>query len=249
MIARFQDRPSLSSFTAGLASLLVLAWVTLTGASAAPRSPSVPPVVDLDTDGDGLSDFHERHKYLTDPGSPDSDRDGVPDGDWSERREFAYTVRSIVQVVPPVTRDVLQDDYQDARILEQTDAYVELEVIHYPRNTVAEAIGPNPHWRRDYAGMERWLAPGPTANWDRAMREELIRRLAEDGIDIEALDDREVVERASKWLLRHAESIDGFTTFSTHFVDGEPRVHPGRPCRQNPEASGTSGSHPYLIGG
>lgn len=33
-----------------------------------------------DTDGDGLSDGDEVHKYHTDPLNPDTDRDGIPDG-------------------------------------------------------------------------------------------------------------------------------------------------------------------------
>ena len=40
--------------------------------------------LDLDTDGDGLSDFQEQHKYLTDPHRMDSDADGVLDGDQSK---------------------------------------------------------------------------------------------------------------------------------------------------------------------
>src|SRR6266850_5609269 len=108
-----------------LVSLLMLFALTATQAP------------DPDTDGDGLSDFQELHKYFTDPAKADTDGDGVPDGDWDERREFAYSVRSIVQVLAPVTGDVLCDDYQDARILERTGEVVELEVIHYPLNTVA----------------------------------------------------------------------------------------------------------------
>jgi len=34
---------------------------------------------DLDSDGDGLSDFHEVHKHFTDPTAADSDGDGVHD--------------------------------------------------------------------------------------------------------------------------------------------------------------------------
>ena len=51
-----------------------------------------------DTDKDGLSDFHEINKYLTNPAVADSDGDGIPDGDWKERREYQYTIRSVVQV-------------------------------------------------------------------------------------------------------------------------------------------------------
>ncbi|MBL8748972.1 MAG: hypothetical protein JNK78_07420 [Planctomycetes bacterium] len=43
-----------------------------------------------DADGDGLSDFAEMHKHLTDPAKADTDGDGVPDCDWRERREDDY---------------------------------------------------------------------------------------------------------------------------------------------------------------
>ena len=66
-----------------------------------------------DTDADGLSDFAEIHKYGTDPKKADSDQDGIDDGDWRERREYTYTVRSVVQVMKPVTIEYLNDDYQD----------------------------------------------------------------------------------------------------------------------------------------
>ncbi len=114
---------------------------------------------DADSDGDGLSDFQEIHKYRTDPGKFSTARDGVSDGDWQRRREFTYTIRSIVKVMPPVNPDCLNDDYQDARVLSQNDHFVELEVVHYPLNTNAEAIGGNPNWRRDASAMMAYLRP------------------------------------------------------------------------------------------
>ncbi len=86
-----------------------------------------------DSDKDGLSDFHESHKYGTDPNKSDSDGDGVADGDWHERREYAYCVRAVVHVMKPVTVEHLNDDFQDARVLDETDVHVELEVILYPK--------------------------------------------------------------------------------------------------------------------
>ena len=114
---------------ASVHSLLLLWPITLLAGTA-----------DRDTDGDGLSDFHEVHKHLTDPRRADSDGDGVPDGDWLERREYQYTVRTVVHVMKPVTIEYLTDYYQDARVLDETTDHVELEVIHYPFNTVADAI-------------------------------------------------------------------------------------------------------------
>ena len=183
--------------------------------------------LDLDSDGDGLSDFQERAKYFTDPAQADSDGDGVADGDWNERREFSYSVRTLVHVLPPVTRDVLNDDYQDARILLECPEYVELEVVHYPLNRVAEELAADPDWRNATAAMSEYLAPGPTANWDAAMRRELVARLKRDGIDVDTLDDKALVEQAAAWLVAHARSEDGFTTYCSTFESGSARVLAG----------------------
>ncbi|MEM7315006.1 MAG: hypothetical protein AAF497_17810 [Planctomycetota bacterium] len=118
-----------------------------------------PCFAELDSDSDGLSDFQERTKYLTDPANADSDGDGKPDGDWSERREYQYTVRSIVQVMRPVTLKFLNDDYQDIKLRKQTKDYIELEVVHYPFNRVATTITSDPNWRlqnRQNAELGQW---------------------------------------------------------------------------------------------
>ncbi len=182
---------------------------------------------DPDRDKDGLSDFQEVHKYRTDPARADSDGDGIQDGDWRERREFQITIRSVVQVMRPVTPDHLCDDYQDARVLDETADHVELEVIHYPYNTVASAIEGNRNWRRDAARMKEWTAPGPTADWTPELRKQLVAALREDGIDVESagLDDKKLVEQAARWLCQHAKHHDAFTTFVTAFdAQGRPFV-------------------------
>ncbi len=181
-----------------------------------------------DTDQDGLSDFAEKHKYLTDPNNPDTDGDGTPDGDWNERREYQYTIRSVVQVIRPVTIEFLSDHYQDAQVLDETDQYVELEVFHYPFNTVASAIRGNDDWRQATSQMKKWLQPGPSADWTPEMQADLERQLLGDGIDVNQLNDRQIVEQASKWLCDRTESTDGFTSFITAWdEDGKPYVPEG----------------------
>ena len=185
------------------------------------------PQADPDTDGDGLPDIQEKHKYFTNPHVADSDGDGVADSDWNERREFTYTLRTVVQVLPPVTPDALNDDYQDARILDDAGRYIELEVVHYPLNTVAQAIVFDADWRQTVKPMVEWTRPGLTSNWDQPMRDCLIAALKEAGIDALTLDDMTLVEKASRWVLEHARYEDGFSTFCSQFVDGQPRVFPG----------------------
>ncbi|MCZ6573951.1 MAG: hypothetical protein O7C98_12405, partial [Planctomycetota bacterium] len=183
---------------------------------------------DSDTDGDGLSDFQERHKYFTDPDKADSDGDGIPDGDADERREYTYTVRTVVQVMRPVDDPPVPDDYQDARVLERHEDWVKLEVIHYPLNTVAAGITADPKWRRSAQQMHEYLRPGLTSNWDEPMRAELLERMSRDGIVIARLTDKQLAERASAWLMRYARyEGDQFTGFFTHFPDGKPAVLPG----------------------
>lgn len=183
---------------------------------------------DKDTDKDGLSDFQETHKYFTDPRKADSDGDGTPDGDWNERREYTYTVRSILQVMAPYSIKEMNDDNQDARVLEERDGILEVEVVHYPLNTCTQAIEANPNWRRDSATMKEYIRPGVTTNWDREMKEALVAGLKEDGIDVTRLTDKEVVEKVSAWLMKRARFEDGFTTFAVVFRDGKPHVAPGQ---------------------
>ncbi len=216
-----------------LVVIAVLAWLVV-GTAAARAAP------DTDTDHDGLSDFQERHKYFTDPAKADSDGDGTPDGAWDERREYSYTIRTVVRVMRPVDESALSDDYQDARILEETPTWVKLEVVHYPFNTVAEALHADPDWREPTRAMTASLAPGKTSNWDAAMRESIVEGLRKVGIDPDTLDDRTLVERAVPWLLDHAKTDNGqFTAFFTSFPDGKPAVHPG--CEAGVEAYDRAG--------
>jgi hypothetical protein len=182
---------------------------------------------DPDSDGDGLPDFQEIHKYRTDPRKKDTAGQGVSDGDWQQRREHTYSVRAVVRVMPPYNLKALNDDYQDVRVRKETKDFVELEVVVYPFNSNAEAIKGNPNWQKDYAGMKEYLTPGVTTNWDEPMRKDLLRELAKDGIDTDKLTDKEVVEQVSRWLFKRSRHREMFCTFYTGFRGGKPEVLPG----------------------
>src|SRR5262245_21039367 len=180
-----------------------------------------------DSDGDGLSDFHEAHKYRTDPKKKDTAGKGVSDGDWKQRREFTYSVRAVLRVMPPYNLKAMTDDYQDVRLRAETKDYAELEVVSYPFNTNAETIHGNPTWQKDYAGMREYLEPGVTTNWDAQMQKDLVAAMAKDGIHPDRLTDQEVVEQVSRWLFAHSKYQYMFGTFFVHFPDGKPAVVPG----------------------
>jgi hypothetical protein len=203
----------------------VLWAVAVLGAAAAALDR--PMHADVDSDGDGLSDFQEVHKYFTDPKRRSTAGTGVSDGEWDERREFTYSVRTVVRVMPPYHLAAVNDDYQDARVRQETKDFVELEVISYPLNTNAEAITANPDWKRDYAGMTEYLRPGVTTNWDESMGKELLSELSQSGIDPNRLTDRELVEKVSGWLFRRCKYRPMFGTMFVGFAGDKPSVLPG----------------------
>jgi hypothetical protein len=212
-----------------LVVLLIAVPITWIGAPTSPVSarPGPGAETDPDSDGDGLADFHEVHKYRTNPNKKDTAGKGVSDGDWRQRREFTYSVRAVIRVMPPYNLKALNDDYQDVRVRKETKQFVELEVVLYPLNTNASAIKGNPNWKKDYAGMKEYLTPGITTNWDESMRKDLLRELAADGIDPDRLTDKEVVEQVSRWLFKRSRHRPMFCTFYVGFRDGKPEVLPG----------------------
>jgi hypothetical protein len=181
---------------------------------------------DVDTDRDGLSDFDELHKYFTDPKRADTDGDGIPDGDWDERREYAYSVRAVIDVMAPFDVATMNDDYQDVRVLERRPDLLEFEGVVYPFNTVADAIAPDPGWRKPKPELQPFLAPGTCCNWDAETKRQLEADLLKDGIDVAKLDDVAAVRKVSKWLNDRAAYDDSFTTFCVEFEKGVPHVTP-----------------------
>src|SRR5215831_4917724 len=167
--------------------LAVIAVVGVFSYAAAPR-----PEIDPDSDGDGLSDYAELHKYFTDPHKANSAVD---------RKDFTYTITSVLQIAKPFNLADMNDDYQDARMLSEDEDSMTVELVYYPLNTNKYAIGENPNWRRDYAHMTQYLRPTATENWDEKMRADLISQLANDGIDVDQLSDRQLVTEVSRWLI------------------------------------------------
>jgi len=184
--------------------------------------------IEKDSDGDGLSDFNEVHKYLTNPADTDSDGDGIQDGRWEERWEYTYTIRSVIKVMRPCNPAAMNDDYQDARVLSQTDDYVKLEVIHYPFNTNASSITGERDWQDGAPTLELYLEPGITTNWDAQMRRDLLDQLKAAGVDVADLTDKQIVERVSSWLMKQSRALGKvFTTHYVYYPEGKPTIYPG----------------------
>ena len=150
-----------------------------------------------DTDSDGLSDYDEYCKYRTDPVKKDSDGDGKPDGDWQERREYAYSIRAICEIRSPSSLDLINDLYQDARPVEKkattlNDAKV-VEVLIFPFATAHVYAQPFP---RDNLGKElkEYIKPTASMNFSSEMKEEVAKIVQGSATDVEA------IEKMLQWM-------------------------------------------------
>lgn len=65
------------------------------------------------------------------------------DGGFNERREYTYTVEEKIRLLKPYNVNAMNDDYQDVKVINETDKYVDLDVVFYPYNTNDQAIGFN----------------------------------------------------------------------------------------------------------
>lgn len=133
-----------------------------------------------DTDGDGLTDYEEIHKYLTDPNNPDSDSDGIPDGDADERREYTYTIKAVREVDIRYNPDSIRDTFQDAKIISDTGKKLKYEVVLYPY--AEDIVEGDPNWRKNQKNskFEGLLKPRKTTNWDIKMQQELLKAIPEN---------------------------------------------------------------------
>jgi hypothetical protein len=204
-----------------IATAVVLCALGARTSSAAPAAGVV------DADGDGLSDFEEVHKYRTDPKKADSDGDGKKDGEGDERREFTYSIRCVVEHLPPA--DAISDLWQDARLLDRTAEAVRLEIVAYP---LADPAAESPDAREvgtpKTARFAEFTKPNLTCDFDAAMTKELLAALRKDGIDPAALGDRSLVERVSRWAFDRSQTVQvGFSSFCVTAKKGRLAVEPG----------------------
>jgi beta-lactamase regulating signal transducer with metallopeptidase domain/transglutaminase-like putative cysteine protease len=136
----------------------------------------------------------------------------------------AYTITSVIQVLKPANPADMNDDFQDARVLAQEKDSYTVEITYYPLHR--PAVGEDPNWRKDDAGMTEYLRPTPSENWDETMRHDLLAELREAGIDPDRLTDKQLVEQVSAWAMRRAHSTNAFSIWAVHYPDGKPAVYP-----------------------
>ena len=176
----------------------------------------------IDTDHDGLADYEERVKYLTDPGLADTDGDGIFDGDWNERREYVYTVRVVMKIRQPFDIETMNDLYQDVRITDGSDqdGYTQIEAIIYPE-TVVDAY-PSPYPLGDLPpGLQLYTQPGIATNYSPSMQSEVLQIVEGAETDVEAIN------QVFQWVSDETTYYLDYSipeVYYTYLEDGEVKV-------------------------
>jgi hypothetical protein len=186
----------MQSRTVAVLVLAALLLAAITPVAAGQFLPEAPTANSLDSDGDGLSDYDERVKYSSNPNLADSDRDGVPDGDWDERREYVYSVRVLMMIRGPFDVETMNDLYQDVRILNGPDenGYTEIEAIIYP-NTVPQYT-PAPFPIDELSPeLQQYTEAGIATNYGVSMQEYVV-----DNIVAGAQTDYEALVKVLQWV-------------------------------------------------
>ncbi len=179
---------------------------------------------EIDSDGDGLSDFQEIHKYRT---RPQQVQHG---GRWRRRRRLAAAPR--VHIHDPVDRQgdaAGESELREAtttrtpRIRSRNDrTSSSSRSIHYPLNTNAEAIRGNPDWRRDAAVHDRIPgAPASRPTGTPSMQRDLIAR--SQGRRHRPRSARRQGSRHPRlpaWLLAKSKFVNMFCTHYMHYPEG-----------------------------
>ena len=213
--------PKMRSYTLSAVAAFCLAVCCLSAGAQAPSRTGA----EHDAPNDGLSGYARVHKYSIDPQS------AIPSGapglnSQDQRKEFTYTITSVMRIAKPFNLADMTDDYQDARLISEDQDSATIEFVYYPFNTNKEAIGEDPDWKRDYAGMTQYLHPTATENWDEKMRSDLITELRNDGIDPDKLTDKQLVMQVSRWLMRRNHSTNTFAVWYVYYPFGKPEVFP-----------------------
>ena len=128
-----------------------------------------------DTDADGLTDYEEYCKYRTNPILADSDGDGTPDSEWNERREYTYSIKTVLELKPPWNLEAMNDLFQDARFMESTvenGAYTKVEVIVYPYASPLLLPTPYPHQPTSET-FSKYIQPTVDLNYSSEMQVEI----------------------------------------------------------------------------
>lgn len=133
-----------------------------------------------------------------------------------------YTITTVMKLVQPYDVRAMNDEFQSAKLLRQEGGVGTFQITYRPFHR--QVVTANPNWRIDDAKMTEFLKPRLCANWDAALKEQILRDLRADGIDVSKLDDKTVVEKVSRWALNRSAFNSQFGLWMVEFQNGHPYI-------------------------
>lgn len=140
------------------------------------------------------------------------------------------SIRATIEVIKPVNLDAINTSWQTGRKISETSNTVTVEIAVMPFKNLSAGVVPNSNWRQENAAnseLVQYLKPGATSNWDEAMKIELLALLKADGIDSSALNDLDLVQSVSNWIMKSPGRFQHksfFIPFYVSFASGTPTV-------------------------
>jgi hypothetical protein len=136
-----------------------------------------------------------------------------------------YTLKTTLKLVPPYDINAMNDEFQDAKLLSEDHGVATFQITYHLFHQ--QQVTANPNWKSDDAKMVEYLKPRPAANWDADLQAQILSDLKADGIDPDKLDDKDLVEKVSRWALARSNGNTQFGAWMVDFKNGKPEVVPG----------------------
>jgi|GEM_PF-5121358 hypothetical protein len=146
-------------------------------------------------------------------------------------KDSTYTVTATMQIAGKVSPADVNDADQQVTIIRYQNGITTLRVTYFPFANSQRPVSADPDWRTTDKALSRYTKPSVTANWDPAMRSDLIAALLHDGIDVSQMNDYDLVTAVSKWALERCTNDSRFVIWDYYYPNGKPAVYP--PLRQD----------------
>lgn len=160
-----------------------------------------------DFDKDGALDYYEVFRNFTDPKKPDSDGDGILDGDFKESMEYTYTMVYDYRILKPYDVDYMNSVFsQQVEVVNETDDYIDVKLYLFPFTKLSDTFSYNKNWKQDNLKVEGY-SEYMKENYDPVFHKALLEDLASEGIYPDKLTDSELVNRVSRFIMDKIDTL------------------------------------------
>lgn len=153
-----------------------------------------------DFDKDGALDYLEIYRNFTDPKNPDTDNDGILDGDFKESMEYTYTVCTDLRLIKPY--DIAHMDkqfFQEVEIVEETDKYIDIKLYIYPYTKFSETLTSSKKWKQDNLEVKDYVEY-MKVNYNPELEQKILKDLESVHIYPDKMSDKKIVMKVFDYV-------------------------------------------------